>query len=198
LQGPVPPHTFAARCVIPPNKETLMLHSTRVGLAALLTVSAACQRTPKTETGAVGVESTAAPAGFSAEDEAAIRAVDAEWARAATAGDGKALAALYAPDATVLPPGEAMKKGEAAAKYWSDFGDAFAGPTELNTTSVEGQRDLAVAMGTYKMALTEKKPGAKPLPVEEGKYVEVLKKQADGSWKLFYDIWNLNAPARTP
>jgi ketosteroid isomerase-like protein len=45
------------------------------------------------------------------------------------------------------------------------------------------------------MTLTPKKAGAKPLPPEEGKYVEVLKKQADGSWKIIYDIWNANAPA---
>jgi len=25
----------------------------------------------------------------------------------------------------------------------------------------------------------------------------VLKKQADGSWKLVYDIWNLNPAAKT-
>ena len=44
------------------------------------------------------------------------------------------------------------------------------------------------------MAVTPKKAGAKPLPVEKGKYVEVMKKQGDGSWKIVYDIWNQDAP----
>jgi uncharacterized protein (TIGR02246 family) len=165
--------------------------STRLALAILLIV-AGCR--PKAETAAVGVEEGAQPAGASAADVQAIHAVDEEWGRAATAGDGNAVAALYTSDATLLPPGEPIKQGEAAKKYWTDFFSGYAGPTKLETSDVKLHGDLAVAMGTYSMTMTEKKPGAKPLPTEEGKYVEVLMKQADGSWKMIYDIWNLNAP----
>jgi uncharacterized protein (TIGR02246 family) len=172
-----------------------MSHSTRLGLAALLVWGAACQPAPKTETATMGGGSEAAPAGLSAADETAVRAVDAEWSRAASAGDGTAIAALYASDATVLPPMEPIRQGEASKKYWVDFTNSFSGPIELTTTAVEGRGDLAYGVGTYRMTLTPKKAGAKPLPTEEGKYVEVLKKQADGSWKIIYDIWNANAPA---
>jgi uncharacterized protein (TIGR02246 family) len=169
-----------------------MSHFTRFRLAALLALAAACQPAPKTET--MGGESAAAPAGLSAEDETAIRALDAQWARAASAGDANAVAALYASDATVLPPMEPIRQGEAAKKYWVDFTNAFSGPTELATTAVEGRGDLAYASGTYRLTLTPRKAGAKPLPTEEGKYLEVLKKQADGSWKILYDMWSPNAP----
>jgi uncharacterized protein (TIGR02246 family) len=175
-----------------------MSHSTGLGAAALLVWIAACQPAAKTETASMAGDAPAAPAGFSAEDEAAVRAVDAAWAKAATAGDGKGVAALYTDDATLLPPGEPMKKGAAAKTYWVDFANAFSGPTELNTTTVEGHGDLAYATGTYRMTLTPKKPGAKPLPVEQGKYVEVLKKQADGSWKIVHDIWNQDTPPGKP
>lgn len=171
-----------------------MSYFTRFGLAALLVWSAACQRAPKTETATTGGESVAAAAGLSAQDEEAVRAVDAEWSRAATAGDGNAIAALYATDATVLPPMESLRQGEAAKKYWVDFTNGFSGPIELTTTAMEGRGDLAYAVGTYRMTLTPKEAGAKPLPTEEGKYIEVLKKQADGSWKIIYDIWNANTP----
>ena len=173
-----------------------MSHPTRLGLSALLLLALACKPT-KTETAAIGVESTAAPANLSPDDEAAIRAIDAAWARGATAGDGNAVAALYTADATLLPPGEESYKGDAAKKYWTDFFGSYAGPTELSTSSIEGRGDLAIAVGTYKMTMTEKKPGAKALPTEDGKYIEVLKRQSDGSWKLFYDIWNLNPTAKT-
>jgi ketosteroid isomerase-like protein len=89
---------------------------------------------------------------------------------------------------------EPMLKGEPAQKYWVDFSNNFSGPAELSTTSVEGRGDLAVAVGTYRMAVTPKKAGAKPLPVEQGKYIEVMKKQPDGSWKIVYDIWNADTP----
>ena len=171
-----------------------MFHSTRFGLVALLVLGAACQPRPKTETAMAEAGSDAAAASLSDEDKAGVRALDAEWARAATVGNGEAIAALYAPDAVLLPPGEPMVKGEAAKKYWVDFTNGFSGPTELNTMAVEGAGDMATAIGTYKMTLTPKKAGAKALPAEEGKYLEVLKRQEDGSWKIIYDMWSPDAP----
>jgi uncharacterized protein (TIGR02246 family) len=170
-----------------------MFHSARVGLATLL-ILGACQASPKTETAMVGAGSDAATAGLSDEDKASIRAVDEQWARAAKAGDGQAIAALYVSDAILLPPGEPMVKGEAAKKYWVDFTNGFSGPTELNTMAVEGGGNVATAIGSYTMSLTPRKAGAKPLPTEEGKYLEVLKRQDDGSWKIIYDMWSPNAP----
>ena len=128
-----------------------MSHSTHLGLSALLLSAAACQSAPKAEPAAVEAQSTAAPAGLSADDEAAIRAVDAAWGRGATAGDGNAVAALYSSDATLLPPGENTYNGEAAKKYWIDYFGSYAGPTKLSTASVEGRGDLAIAIGTYKL-----------------------------------------------
>jgi uncharacterized protein (TIGR02246 family) len=105
---------------------------------------------------------------LSSQEEAAVRAVDREWAQAATAGDATALTALYASDATLLPPNEPAAKGEAVKKYNADMANAFSGPFELTTTAVEGRGDLAYAVGTYRATLTPKKAGAKPLPAEEG------------------------------
>ena len=171
-----------------------MFYSSRSGLVALLVLSAACQSRSKTETAMASAGAEAATAELSDQDKASVRAVDADWARAAKAGDGAAIAALYASDAVLLPPGEPMVKGESAKKYWVDFANGFSGPTELNTMAVEGGGGVASAIGTYKMSLTPRKAGAKPLPTEEGKYIEVLKRQDDGSWKIAYDIWNPNAP----
>jgi uncharacterized protein (TIGR02246 family) len=172
-----------------------MPHSTRSALAAVLIIGAACQPAPKpaSETGMAGGESTT-PTKLSSQDEAGVRAVDAEWARAATAGNGEAIAVLYTSDATLLPPNEPMVKGDGVRKYMTDFANGFTSKTELNTTAVEGSGDLAYAVGTYRMELTPKKAGAKPLPVDEGKYIEVMKRQDDGTWRIVYDIWNSNAP----
>jgi uncharacterized protein (TIGR02246 family) len=165
-----------------------------LAILTALALSAACQSAPKTETAAMGGESEVAPPGLSAADETAVRAVDAEWSRAVSAGDGAALTALYASDATLLPPNEPVVKGEAVKKYNADMTASFSGPIEVTTTAVDGRGDLAYAVGMYRATLTPKKAGAKPLPTEEGKYLEVFKKQADGSWKIVYEIWNQNAP----
>ena len=165
-----------------------------LAILTALALSAVCQPAPKTETVAMGGGSEAAPAGLSDADEKAIRAVDAEWSRTASAGDENGLTALYAADATLLPPNEPVAKGEAMKKYNADMTSNFSGPIELTTTAVEGRGDLAFAVGTYRATMTPKKAGAKPLPTEEGKYLEVLKKQGDGSWKIVYDMWSPNAP----
>jgi uncharacterized protein (TIGR02246 family) len=167
----------------------------KLAMLAALALSAACRSAPKADTATMGAESAAVPAGLSAKDEAAIRSVDSAWARAASTGDKDALTALYTSDATLLPPGEPAAKGEAMKRYNAAMVEGFTGATELRTTAVEGRGDLAYAVGTYRASLTPKKPGAKPLPTEEGKYLEVLKKQGDGSWKIVYDMWSANAPA---
>jgi uncharacterized protein (TIGR02246 family) len=166
-----------------------------LSILTALALCAACQSAPKTETASIGDNPAVEPAGFSAADEAAVRAVDAEWARAVAAGDANALTAVYASDASLLPPNEPVANGEAMKKYNADMLNSFSGPIELTTTFVEGRGDLAYAVGTYRATLTPKKAGAKPLPTEDGKYLEVLKKQADGSWKIVYDMWSANAPA---
>ncbi len=162
-----------------------------------LILSVACQPAPKAKTATMEVKSgavLAVPTGLPTEDEAAIRAGNAEWARAATAGDGGAIAALYAPDAVLLPANEPVVKGEAVKQYWVSFTDNFSAPTEITTMTVDGRGDLAYMVGTIRQTLTPKKAGAKPLPAYDGKFMSVLKKQPDGSWKIIYDTWNENTP----
>jgi uncharacterized protein (TIGR02246 family) len=161
----------------------------------LLALAAACRPAPRAETESMGAESPpAAAAGLSAADEAAVRAADQAWAKAATAGDAAALAAFYTSDAVLMPPGSpALHGADEIGKFFSGMTGAVSGPFELKTSAVEGRGDLALSTGEYKATFTPKKAGAKPLPAEEGKYLGVMKKQADGSWKLIYDIWNTNA-----
>jgi uncharacterized protein (TIGR02246 family) len=160
----------------------------------LLAFAVACRPAPKAETESIGAQAAPAAA-LSAEDEAAIRAVDAAWAKAASAGDAAGIAALYTSDAVLLPPGEPVVHGD-VEKYLSGMTSAVSGPFELKTTSVEGRGDLAYSTGEYQATLTPRKPGAKAMPTETGKYLEILKKQSDGSWKMIYDMWSPNAAPR--
>jgi len=167
---------------------------TPVALALLAVV--ACQSGPKAETESMGAEAApaATPAELSTEDVAAIRAADESFGKAATAGDAAALTAFYASDAVLMPPGSpALKGSEEIGKFWNGMTSAVGGPFELRNTAVQGRGDLAFSAGEYTATLTPKKAGAKPMPTEHGKYLGVLKKQPDGSWKLIYDTWNTDA-----
>ena len=62
-------------------------------------------------------------------------------------------------------------------------------------TDVVGYGDLAYSRGNYSMTLTI--PGV-PMPIEEqGKFVQIYRKQADGSWKMTREIYNSDLPLPT-
>jgi ketosteroid isomerase-like protein len=52
--------------------------------------------------------------------------------------------------------------------------------------------DLACVSGTYEETMTD--ASGKPSR-DRGKYVEIFKKQPDGTWKSIVDIWNSDLPA---
>lgn len=128
---------------------------------------------------------------FTADDEAAIGAVvQAALAIANGSQDWDAYAqTYYAADATVLPPNQTAIQGHAAI---ADFLRGFPPMSSFESTKVDmqGAGDLAYVYGTYRMTLQVPAGPA----ADEGKYIEVWKRQADGSWKVAYDIFNSDLP----
>jgi ketosteroid isomerase-like protein len=61
---------------------------------------------------------------------------------------------------------------------------------------VDGRGDLAYVRGTYSMMLTL--PGATEPINDTGKYIEIWRKQADGSWRVIRDIFNSDLPVAAP
>ena len=59
--------------------------------------------------------------------------------------------------------------------------------------AIEGHNELAYVHGAYQMSLTP--PGAAAPVGDKGKYVEIWKKQRDGSWKVILDVWSSDLPA---
>jgi ketosteroid isomerase-like protein len=98
----------------------------------------------------------------------------------------------YADDARVLPPNQATVTGtEAIAALLRS-----AGPIreyELTILAIEGRNDLAYVHGAYQMTVMP--PGAAEAVGDKGKYVEIWRKQRDGSWKVVLDIFNSDLPA---
>ena len=149
---------------------------------ALLTFTLACQpKAPDTR----AVEST-------------LKELDAQWSKAAAAKDLDKTISYYADDAIVLPPNApAATTKEAIKGVWKGMitNPGFAGGWTATRVEVAGSGDLAYLSGTYDFTLND----AKGKPVKDrGKYVEVWKKQADGSWKTVADIWNSDPPSPRP
>ena len=122
-----------------------------------------------------------------AADEAAIRAADAAWSKAAGDKDVARTTSYYADSAVLMAAGspiatgkDAIQKGFTGMMTDPKFALSFA-PTKVE---VAKSGDLAYEIGDYEITFSDKK--GKPLTTK-AKYVVVWGKQADGSWKALVD-----------
>src|SRR5262245_6874780 len=107
-------------------------------------------------------------------------------------GDFESIGKMYADDAIVFPPDAEMVQGRAAIQaFWKSVYDSGAKGASLTVVDVQSSGDMAAEVG--KAYLTVKAPD-KPDVKQHVKYVVVWKRQKDGSWKLFRDIWNAVPP----
>ena len=129
-----------------------------------------------------------------ATSEAALKKIDEEWSKAAGSKDVDKTVSYYAPDATLLPPNAATTSGkESIRKIWKDIFAApgFSGGWTANKVEVANSGEIGYASGTWDFKWKDAK--GKPAG-DHGKFVEVWKKQSDGSWKCAVDIWNSDLP----
>ena len=124
-------------------------------------------------------------------DEAAIRAQSTSWAKAYNGGDAKAVAALYAEDAMLMPPGAPGASGAKAilAFVTKDSAGSKAAGVVFNLnpkTDVGVSGNMGWESGTYTVTV-------KGAVVESGKFLSVSRKK-DGKWLYIRDTWNADAP----
>lgn len=160
-----------------------MLRSTRPALFCLTVLAGACSKPAAT------------PADTSA-DEAAIRAVLQQESMMLATGNADSVLTVYTDDVKFLPPNEPMVDGAAAAKAWA--GGMFAQMSltaKYTSSSVQVSGDMAVDRYTATLTMT---PKAGAAMTEQIKGIHVLRKGADGTWKIAQDTWNSDAPPAAP
>jgi ketosteroid isomerase-like protein len=135
------------------------------------------------------------PASTQAADEAAVRQTDDNWSKAAQSKKVDDWVAFYSDDAVILPPNE--KKADSKESVRKEIGTLLALPglsIHWAPAKVEVARsgDLAYTQGSYQLTTVDAhgKPGT-----DQGKTLEIWKKQADGSWKCVADMWSSDLPA---
>ncbi|HEU4759834.1 MAG TPA: DUF4440 domain-containing protein, partial [Dehalococcoidia bacterium] len=116
----------------------------------------------------------------------AIRALDNEFVRHAAAKDTNRLVdAFYAEDAVILAPNQPPIAGKPQIRgFVQGMLDAGLASISLEATKISGSGDLAYSVGEYQ--LTFRPAGAGAIQ-DEGKYVVVYRRQADGSWRAVAD-----------
>jgi uncharacterized protein (TIGR02246 family) len=121
----------------------------------------------------------------------AIIAANGEFAAAFARGDGAGVAALYSDDAELLQPHGNIIRGRSAIQtFWQGAIDSGLKQVQLETIEVHGAGGTTAEVGTYSLL------GGNGQVLDSGKYV-VLWKREKGKWRLYRDIWNSNAPARS-
>ena len=126
-------------------------------------------------------------------DVEAINSLRDEFIALDNASDAAGLASLYTNDAVLMPPNEAAVTGNQAIESWfqTTF-DQFTTEFTVASEELEVVGDWAFDWGAYMTALTPKAGGE---PTEDrGKYIVILRKQVDGSWRIVKNIWNSNNP----
>jgi ketosteroid isomerase-like protein len=129
--------------------------------------------------------------GFSAQDEAAIRAASAEYARLETPDNADKWAALSASDAVMMPEGGKPVVGHDALIAWAK---EVPRGVQLKTTvqTIDGRDNVALERGTYDVSVPQS--GAAPPQMFTGNYLVVWERQPGGGWLITRNIWNTDKP----
>ncbi len=160
-------------------------------LAVAVLLAGGCRPAPH-EARSAATDAALAP--LTAADQAAIRATDTAFVTAANAGDAAGLAAQYLADASLMPPNAAIVRGhDGIEKFWGGFTNAFGINITLTAEEVVGRGDLAYSRGRYILDLAPKVKGAAPAH-DEGKFLEILRRQPDGTWRYAVDMYSSDLP----
>ncbi|MGA8074432.1 MAG: DUF4440 domain-containing protein [Candidatus Acidiferrales bacterium] len=120
----------------------------------------------------------------------AVRAADAAWLRAFTERDLDAAAALCDARGSMLVPNTPIATGKRAIQKIIARGFAMPG-YELDwrpdRAGVARSGELGYTSGKYRVKF---KNAAGEMVFDKGKYLMVWKKQADGEWKVLFDMNN--------
>ncbi|MGC4050319.1 MAG: DUF4440 domain-containing protein [Paludibaculum sp.] len=129
--------------------------------------------------------------------EAQVKALDEEWSKAAEANDLERTVSYYADDAYLLPPNAPLATDKKAirASWASLLGPGVKVSWKVTKVEAAQSGELVYLVGTYQLSM--KDPQGKPIE-DQGKLLEVWKKQANGQWKAVADTYNSDLPLAEP
>jgi len=138
---------------------------------------------------------SAQSAALSEADRAAIRQAHAEAVKAANSGNWPGWVAQFADDGAVMPPNADAVQGRAAILKWAESYPPIS-DFQANLVEIEGTSTIAYVRGSYSLKVTP--PGVTVPIADKGKFIEIWRKQADGSWKVAHDMFNSDVPLPPP
>jgi uncharacterized protein (TIGR02246 family) len=129
-----------------------------------------------------------------ASDVAQVYELWNEWAAAAHAGDLERWMSLWIDDAMQMAPDAPPRVGkeQIRAANQPSFDLFIMSNMVVDTGEVRILGDQAYSHGTYTFDMAPKEGGK--TTSYSGKFLDILVKQTDGSWKIAIDCHNYNEP----
>jgi len=127
------------------------------------------------------------------EDITAIKEIFNQYTFACNTGDLDLWISLWTDNGIQMPPDTPARIGkEQIREKMKPLFDQFIIRIPITIREVRVAGDLAFSRGTYTLSTTPK-AGGETIKLS-GKYLTILEKQVDGSWKIARDCFNYNEP----
>ncbi len=124
--------------------------------------------------------------------EDTIRDTDARFAEAFNRGDLAAVVALHSADALLLgPDSPAERGGQAVEEGFREMLDAGWKNIEFGSVQIGSGGDLGYHVGTLAADVPMKGGSVQRVT---GKFLDIYKPDAAGSWKIHVTMFNFDAP----
>ena len=129
-------------------------------------------------------------------DLAGINAAYETWVNGVKAGDLELFLSVFTEDASRMQSEMPSISGKDQMRaYFKELFEQFNLDTDVyGDFEVEVANDWAFTRGNYILSLTPKDGG--PSTHLDGKWLDILKKQTDGSWKVYIDHVSDNVPPK--
>ena len=133
-------------------------------------------------------------------DEAQIRQsidkANVQYCEVVKKGDISGILEIYTDDATIIPPGGEMLKGrDDIQKVYEGLLKGGLKEIKMITLEVGGLGDMVYEIGKTRVLI---QPEGMEAFSDSSKYMVIWKRQDDGTWKVYADIWNLFGPMTNP
>jgi uncharacterized protein (TIGR02246 family) len=128
---------------------------------------------------------------LSRDDLAAVESAADAYVAAMNAGDWALVAQSFTEDAVRIPPHEEPHHGRQAIEAWLSGIEELIS-YELTRDRIGGADGFAYVRGRYAITL---RPKGAPGPIsDQGDFLEVWRREADGAWRVAEGIWNTSVP----
>jgi len=123
----------------------------------------------------------------------AFKNSDAAYAKAFNAGDAAQVAALYSKNAIFMMPEMPAYKGTKGVRAMTQTAiDAGWQNIKFKTIKSGSDGDLAFSIGSVSMD----QPSGNGTARVKGKYLDLYRRQKNGSWEIFATMYNTDKPAK--